>query len=101
MKPKKLKKLVSNDSFTANEVGVLVENLQSQFRIFGEDLSTIKEKVDIIFEEQGKQKEDIFIIKADVRIIKCDITILKSYVAEIKENLKDDSKRITRLETIK
>ena len=85
-------------TMTAQEVGVLIEDLRSQFRIFGEHLSTVKEdlsavkkKVDAIFEEAGRQKEDVFIIKSDIRIIKNDI-------AEIKETLKSHDKRIAHLE---
>jgi septation ring formation regulator EzrA len=78
--------------FTAREVGVLIEDLKSQFRTFGEDLSAVKQKVDAIFEEQGRQKETIFLIKADINAIK---TIL----AEIKNSLKDHEQRLAHLET--
>ena len=95
-------------TFTANEVAVLVEGLRSDFRVFGEDLSSVKKRLDMLFEELGKQKEDIFAIKTDIRIMKADIQklkedvgIIKIDVAEIKEAAKDHAKRLTHLEAIK
>ena len=56
------KETKARTTMTAQEVAVLIEEFRSQFRIFGEDLSAVKNKVDAIFEEQGRQKEEIFII---------------------------------------
>jgi len=126
-----MKKESSKDktTMTAREVAVLVEDLLSQFRVFGEGLASIREglstlkdkvesvreglstlkdkvesvrenlaalkdKVESIFEEQGRQKEDISIIKADIGVIKRD-------VAEIKEILKNHEERLTHLEVAK
>lgn len=75
------------DTFTASQVGALIERLEGQFKLFGEDLATIKGKVEAIFEEQGRQKEDIFIIKADIRIMKKDIAELKQDVAILKQDV--------------
>ena len=81
-------------TMTVREVAVLIEDLRSQFRAFGEKLSAVSNKVDMTYEEVGRQKEDISFIKTDIRIIKTDI-------AEIKETLKGHEKRIAHLETIK
>ena len=88
-------------TMTAREVAVLVEDFRSQFRVFGEDLSAVKRKVDALFEEVSKQKEEIFIIKADINIIKGDIKIMRVDIAEIKETLKDHTNRIAHLEVAK
>lgn len=95
----------SKTAFTATEVGVLIEELRSQFRAFGEKLSAVSNKVDMTYEELGRQKEEIFIIKADIRVIKAeieaikiDLRLVKKDIAEIKEDL---GKRLTHLEAIK
>ena len=80
-------------TMTAQEVAVLVEALRSEFRVFGEGLKAIKERVDSLFNQTGKLTEDVFMIKTDVRIIKTDI-------AEIKNALKGQDKRISHLEEI-
>ena len=46
-------------TMTANEVAVLIEDLRSQFKIFGEDLSEVKTKlntmVEVIKSDFGKR----------------------------------------------
>lgn len=102
-------------TFTAREVAVLIEELRGQFRIFGENLSAVKSKVEAIFEEQGRQKEEIFIIKTDINVIKTeikeikarldrveeDIRLIKNDISSIKENLKTFDKRISHIEAVK
>lgn len=76
------------------EFAVILEEIHSDFKVFAEDLSSVKKRLDMLFEEFGKQKEGIFEIKTDIRIIKSDI-------AEIKETLKTHDKRLTHLETLR
>ena len=101
------------------EFAVILEKVYSEIKVIGEDLTSVKARVEAIFEEQGKQKEELFIIKADIRIIKADIEtmkvdietmkveietvkidlkLVKKDVAEIKE---DFGKRLAHLEAIK
>ena len=89
-----MKKKTAKDktTMTAREVAVLIEDLRSQFKVFGEGLDAVKAKVDSLFDQVGKLTEDVFVIKTDVRIIKADI-------AEIKETLKSHEKRLAQLET--
>ena len=107
MKPKKLKKPVSKprkDSFTSSKItkefssdrefAVILEKVYSEIKVIVEGQSALKDKFDMLFEEFGRQKEEIFIIKTDVRVIKTD-------TAKIKENLKGHGKQLTHLEAIK
>lgn len=91
-----MKKENPNDktTMTVREVAVLIEDLRSQFRVFGEDLTAIKNKLNAVSEQVGRQEESIFVIRTDINIIKRDI-------AEIKETLKGHESRIARLETLK
>jgi peptidoglycan hydrolase CwlO-like protein len=76
------------------EFAVILEKIHSDIKIIVEDLTAVKKRVNAIFEEQGREKEDIFIIKTDIRIIKADI-------AEIKTTLKGHSERLSHLEATK
>ena len=76
------------------EFAVVLEKIHSDFKVIAEDLSSVKKKVEAIFEEQGNQKEVASIIKTDLRIIKTDL-------AEIKIALKDHAKRLSQLETVR
>lgn len=96
----------------AREVAVLIEDLRSQFRIFGEKLEALEDKfngrldnvdgklenletkVDGIATNQARTLERVTSLEITVRNIQTDI-------AEIKENLKDHSKRLTHMETVK
>ena len=76
------------------EFAVVLEKIHSDFKVIAEDLSSVKKKVEAIFEEQGNQKEVASIIKTDLRIIKTDL-------AEIKIAFKDHAKRLSQLETVR
>lgn len=97
---------------TATEVGVLIEDLRSQFRIFGEKLDALESKYDSKFEtlesKVGGLENKIDGIAANQartleRVTSLEITARKiqSDVTEIKEALKDHAKRLTHPETIK
>jgi N-glycosylase/DNA lyase len=87
-------KLKTKASDKNREFAVILERVHTDIKIIIEDLSTVKQKVEAIFEEQGRQKEEVFIIKMDIRTIKTDI-------GEIKELLKNHEKRLSHLETVK
>jgi len=55
------------------EFTVILEELRSEFRAYGEGLSALREKVDGIFEMTGKNTEDISTIRIDIRVIKNDM----------------------------
>ena len=82
------------------EFAVILEKIHSDFKIFGEDLSSVKKRLDMLFEELGKQKEDMFVIKTDIRIMKTDIQTLKEDVKIIREDIKTFDRRITHLEEV-
>ena len=85
----------------ASEVGAMIEKLGSEFRVLGEGLSIVRSdmnkltaKVDMIYEELGRQRIDITILKADMKIVKTD-------VAEIKTIIRSHDDRLVKLETVR
>ena len=91
------KKPATKNTFTASQVGTLLESLRSDFHVLAENQRAMDEKFtgkfNLLFEEMGRQREDIWALKADVRILKEDVRILKDDVSVLKEDvriLKDD-----------
>jgi tetrahydromethanopterin S-methyltransferase subunit G len=92
----KLKK-TKEESKTRDQYTVVLEGLRSDFKVFGEDLSLVRDKVDKI-----DKKAD----KIDVRLerVEGDLTLLKGEVALIRHNqvTRDEFKflesRVSRLE---
>ena len=58
------------DAFTATEVGTLIEDFQSQFRVFDDGLKTIGRKVDSIDETVGRAW--VKITGIDIRLIRVE-----------------------------
>ena len=97
------------------EFGVILEGLHTKFNVFAEGQSAMKNKLDLLYNEFGRQKEEIFIIKTDVRVLKTDmkvvkadvavlktdVAVLKTDVADIKSTLGSHENRFARLESNK
>ena len=110
------KRTEKTDLFTASQVGTLIEELRSDFHTLADNQTSMDEKFsgkfDLLFEEFGRQKEDIHVIKTDIRfmktdisvlksdvaILKSDVTVLKTDVAEIKDIIGGNDKRLVKLE---
>ena len=100
-------KKLNKKSFTTTQVGVLVEELRSEFRVFGDELSAVKAQGKNTNIQVGKLTEEITVIKTDIRFIKEDIKILKKDVSVLKEDvngikttLEGQDKRLERLESV-
>ena len=68
------KQTKKNDKFTVTEVGTLIDAMRRDFKPILEDIPSIKAKLDSVFEQVGKNTEDIQLIKH----------ILSSHTEEIK-----------------
>ena len=104
---KELKK--SKTAFTATEVGVLIEGLRSQFRVFGEKLKTLEDKIDTTMGMVAKNTEDITFLKITGEGSKYELTKINGKLAQIESRLakveedmgvfrSDFGKRLTALE---
>ena len=90
---------------TTQEVAVLIEDLRSQFRIFGEQLKAVETRLDNKIDKLDGKIEGIATNQARTleRVTSLEITARKiqSDISEIKETLKDHSGRLAHLETAK
>ena len=72
------------------EFTVVLEALHSDFRVFGEGLSALREKVAGIFEMTGKNTEDIAFIKTDIRIIRNDLKVFEKRMSLLEETISNN-----------
>jgi len=81
------KKRINKNAYMDREFGVILEDIRSDFKVFGETLLEVKKKGDDTFEVVGELKEDVAILKEDVSILKEDVSILKEDVSILKEDM--------------
>ena len=95
-KPAKRSKSFDKD----REFAVILESLRSDFKIFGEDLMSVKEDVEALKEDVRVLKEDVSILKTDVHIIKGRLTSLEFKVDVIGKELSAQRKDIVEIKAI-
>ena len=88
-----VKKKKKNNTYTSTQVGVILEDIKSDFKVFGEALAGVKEKGDATFEAVGKLQEDMVIVKDELGLIRNE---LKAKVSRDEFNLLE--KRVINLE---
>ncbi len=84
----------------AREVAVLIEDLRSQFRAFGEGLKALSDKTDGIAANQAVTLEKVAGLEIKVAGLEVITKRIQADVAEIKTNLQSHAQRLTRLETV-
>ena len=70
---------------------VILERLHTDVRIIADGQINLTKKVDILYEEFGRQRERLFVIETDIRFIKNDLS-------DIKKTLSNHDIRLSRLE---
>ena len=103
------RKSASNPDYSRDrEFTVVLEDLRSQFRVFGEGLGHLNGRVDQLVEDVTQLKEDVRLLKEDMSLLKEDVSLLKTEMHFVRTALptlatKDDllvfEKRFVRLET--
>lgn len=82
----KIKKLsVPLNKISEKEAGYVVailEDVNSNFKAFGEVLSAIKERGDATFEEVGRINERLTLIEMEVKAIRNDIDAMKTLLTQ-------------------
>lgn len=76
MKKPAAKSKPTKESFTATEVGTLIEQFRGEFKTFGERQGSIAEKLDATYNQTARNTEDIGLIKVAVKgiSVKLDAT---------------------------
>jgi len=70
--------------------------LQSQFKVFGEQLTGVERKVDLMAEDMDTVKSDIVDMKRDIKEIRGDIVEIRGELVEINGKLdKKADKEVT------
>ncbi|HAI74374.1 MAG TPA: hypothetical protein DCS28_04330 [Candidatus Moranbacteria bacterium] len=68
-------------------IDVMLENVRSDFKLFGEGLSDVSRKVDELTEKTDFLIEDMDQVKSNIVEIKSDIVEIKSDIVEINAKL--------------
>ena len=94
-KSKRTKKEEHRDQYT-----VVLEDLRSQFKVFGEGLGDVRKTSTSTFEAIGELKEDVSTLKEDMQEVKEELHIIRN---ELKEKVGRDEfvaleSRVKRLE---
>ena len=69
------------------EFKVILEDLRSQFRTFGEGMDAMRSDVSTLKSDVSTLKSDVSILKSDVSILRSDVFTLKIDVADLKLNM--------------
>jgi predicted nucleic acid-binding Zn-ribbon protein len=85
---KRTKSEENRDQYT-----VVLEDLRSQFKVFGEGLQAVRKKGDETFEAVGELKEDVAVLKEDVTVLKQDMQEVKEELHLIRNELKEKVSR--------
>lgn len=81
-------------------VAVLLEDLRSQFKIFGEDLESVRRKGEATFDAVGELQEKVEDVVLEMRWVKAELRLIKVEIAELKKlfTRKADIERLEVLE---
>lgn len=83
-------------------VAVLLEDLRSQFRIFGESLEFVRKKGEATFDAVGELQEQVSGLALEIRLIKAELAEIKKLLmhkVDI-ERLEALEKRVAELEKL-
>ena len=100
----KKKGVIQKDEYTVTEVGTLIEEFRSEFKVFGEKLQANTEKLDATYEQVGKITEQMILLETAVRNVIARIEELTKGISELvktkadREEMQLLDKRISALE---
>src|ERR1700679_1708544 len=85
----------------ARQFSVVVEEIRSQFTVFGEALQGFREQVDRRFDRVDRELDglegDVALLKADVTTLKTDMALVKTAVLGHNRELKEVRTAVDRL----
>lgn len=76
-------------NYTSTEVGTILEEVRSDFKVFGESLGNVERRGNATFEAVGKLQEGVTILKEDVKTLKNDMVFVKGELGIIRNELKE------------
>ena len=101
---KRASKATGKDEYTVTEVGTLIDQFRGEFKVFGENLTSVKEDVGTIKEQVAKNSEDAALLKTAVRSLSAKIEKLTESIERLiktkadREELLTLEKRVSGLE---
>ena len=97
----------------ARRTNVLLEEIRTQFKVFGEGLTSVNQRLDRLAKDVDSLSDwakrfslelqalrtDVNELKRDVSVLKTDVSVLKTDVSELKKDVKDVKERLATVET--
>jgi len=77
-----------DDKFRPTEVGALIEDLRDQFKVFGEGLNDLREKVDTVTGMVGQEAEKSTMSRIDIMVLKNTVTQINGKLAGIEKDMR-------------
>jgi len=93
---KRLPKKLGDDAYAYT--AALLKDVNSNFRVFADNLTIVRDKVDGLSHEMGIVKEDITGIKISQELLREDVSTLKEDVRTLKVDFKEMNGRQIRME---
>ncbi len=90
------------ETIKKDHAAVVLEGLRSDFKVFGESLSAVREKGEATFKAVGRLQEDVSVLKSDIQMVKEELHLIRN---ELKEKVSRDEfvfleSRVTKLEKL-
>ncbi|MBU4457405.1 MAG: hypothetical protein KJ902_01545 [Candidatus Omnitrophica bacterium] len=82
------KRAKKDDKFRSTEVGALIEDLRGQFKVFGEGLNDLREKVDTVTGMVGQEAEKSTMSRMDIMVLKNTVTQINGKLAGIEKDMR-------------
>ena len=82
------KQTKKNGKFTVTEVGALIEDLRGQFKIFGDGLNDLREKVDTVTGMVDQEAEKSTMSRLDIMALKNTVTQINGKLAGIEKDMR-------------
>lgn len=93
----KRKNIIPKSSFTSTQVGVLIEDFQSQFKVFGEKLVSMQDQLNTVIVNQGHMWEDIARINQRLNSIEQRLDTIEQRLAVLEQEVLEIKQEILRL----
>ena len=93
------KETKDKSTMKASEVGVLIEELRREFKVFGESQEFIKDKVNSTWIQTGKNTESITRLDINMSFMKNDMAKMKTDISKLEADVSGINGRIANIET--
>lgn len=82
-----MKKQAKKDKFSSSEVGALIDQLRGEFKVFGEGLNDLREKLDAVTGMVAENSEKVTLSRIEIGVLKNELFKVNGKLARIEESI--------------